>query len=112
MTLEQGKALFQNLSPTDKIKALLFFMHDLTNIARIISAECADDSQLRAALLYDISQRNHHLTSAALQILMQESTYPDDIIVEAMYRPGRADLAPHFLAAFEATMAFVSPAGN
>jgi len=85
------------LSATEKVRALLSVMHELTIVVRSVFHDYSDDCATRSRLAYKISELNHMLTSAALGTIENRATYPDDVLVETLSDQSRyPELAPYF----------------
>lgn len=92
---------------------LLRVMFELTLMVRGISVY-HHDSETRWRLAYSISELNHRLTSAALAIMQNRDTYPDDLLVEMLFeRPAHPELEQSFPYVFEqAAQYFIGKQGS
>jgi hypothetical protein len=96
MDVETAKAWFTRLTPVDKVVVLARTMWEMTLIVRWIFSTPYDDGT-RARLAYAMSEFDHRLSSAAVSLLQDQNTYPDDVLVEMFYLPpSEPELAPYF----------------
>ena len=83
------RAWFSALPASDKVYALLVIMHEITIVMRTISVDYPHDCETRWRLAYRLSQMNHRFTAAALAMMLNEPTYPDDELLEILLRQER-----------------------
>lgn len=84
------------LSHRQRAAFLLEVMHELTIAVRAIFHDHAGDSDLCARSVYDVSELNHRLTSAAISMLANKPTYPAliDMIFGASVDPELSTYLP------------------
>lgn len=75
---------FNARSRPDKVTILLDVMHELTILVRVVFYDFTHDSDRQLALMFKISEMNHAFTSAARAMMKNETTYPDDVLIEIL----------------------------
>lgn len=101
MDKHAAQSWFSALSQSEKAMVLLRVMFELTLVVRGVFVY-HQDSETRWRLAYSISELDHRLTSAALAIMQNRETYPDDVIVDMLFeRPEHSELESYFPYVFE-----------
>jgi hypothetical protein len=103
-----AQSWFSSLSQQDKAVVLISVMHELTVVMRSVFYDYANNCETKSGVAYQISELNHHLTSAALALIQHRNTYPDAHLIDMLYeRPNSPELEQYFPHVFERVMHYL-----